>query len=107
MLSKWHFLTAALFAAVSLYGADVLQEKARQGDPGSQLKLAGEYFYGTNRQQNLSLARYWFRRSAMSEHPAGQYNFALCLYHGWGGEKNLPAAFVFFGKAARNGIRYR
>ena len=104
MFSKLYILTAALIAAVSLCGADILLDKARSGDPASQVQLAGEYFYGKNRRQSLPLANYWFRKAAQAGFPQGQYNFALCLFYGWGGEKNHPAAFVYFEKAMKSGV---
>ena len=104
MFCKLYILTAAFFAAVSLWGADLLLDKARQGDPASQLQLAGEFFYGKNRRQNLTMAHYWFRKAAQSGYPAGEYNYGLCLFYGWGGEKNHPAAFVYFGRAMEHGV---
>ena len=97
-------LAAALFAAVLLSGADALLDLARAGDTASQLKVAGEFFYGRNRRLNRTLAFYWFRKAANGGSPEAQYNLAVCLQHGSGCEKNLPAAFIFFEKALNNGI---
>lgn len=97
-------ITAAIFAAVSLCGADELLLAARRGDAASQLALGGEFFYGRNRNANPALALYWFRRAADNGLPAAQYNFGLCLLKGWGCEKNPAAAFRYLQQAAVNGV---
>ncbi len=103
--NKKKFFTAALLAAVFICNAGELLNRARSGDLPSQLLLAGEYFFGNNRPQNLTLAHYWFRKAAIAGHPQAQYNFALCLLNGWGCEKNPAAAFRFFERSMHQGIK--
>ena len=104
MRKKLQISAAAIFAAVSLFGADTLLDAARSGDINSQLQLAGEYFYGRQRQKNLTLALYWFRKAAGAGNPQAQYNLALCLQNGWGGKPNPAAAFFWYEKAMNNGV---
>ena len=98
-------LTAALMAAVFICNAGELLNRARNGDLPSQVQLAGEYFFGNNRPQNLPLALYWFRKAAVAGDPQAQYNFALCLLNGWGCEKNPAAAICFFEKSMLQGVK--
>lgn len=104
MGKRLSLFTAALFAAVSLSGADVLLDSARSGDVNSQLQLGGEYFYGKTRKRNLPLAIYWFRKAAGAGNAQAQYNLARCLQKGWGCQANPAAAFRWYEKAMANGI---
>lgn len=102
---KKHIFTAALFlAAVFICQGGEVLNRARSGDVPSQLQLAGEYFFGRNRQQNLTLALYWFRKAALAGNPQAQYNFGLCMLNGWGCEKNPAVAMYFFHKAMQQNL---
>ena len=113
MYGKHLFLiiTAAFFAAFSLPAADELLTRSRNGDLNSQVKLATEYFYGKNRQKNVALSLYWFRKAAAAGSPYAQYNLALFLQNGWGTEVNSAAAFHFYAlamdqKISKAAVRY-
>lgn len=103
---KSAFIMAAIFAAILLSGADnSLLNKARAGDADSQFQLANEFFYGKNRNANLPLAYYWFRRAAVSGSAAARYNLAVCLQKGWGCKANPAGAFYNFKLAMDKGVK--
>ncbi|MCK4982128.1 MAG: sel1 repeat family protein, partial [Victivallaceae bacterium] len=84
---------------------DLLRQKAKQNDVEAQLKLANQYFYGSKRKQNYTLAVHWFRKAAKQNSPDAQYNLAICIQYGLGIKRNPYQAFVWYGRAAVNGSK--
>lgn len=83
---------------------DLVRIQAQLGDLESQLKLADEFFFGRNRQGNLTLAVFWYRKAAEQGSPLGRYNLAVCQEQGWGVDRNVAAAYVNFEQAAQAGL---
>ncbi len=95
------FLFPFLLSAASEGTVDPLRDKAVKGDMESCFYLGNEYFYGDNRQKNLTLAAYWYRKAAEGGIPEAQYNYASCLEAGWGIDRNLSSAFDWYEKASK------
>lgn len=85
---------------------DPLRSAALSGDAGAQLKLASEFFFGTEtRPLNPVLAVYWFRKAAEQGDAEGLYNLGICLEKGWGVEQPSPVqAYAHFNAAAAKGL---
>ena len=76
--------------------SDELLARARRGDVQAQLE-AGFAFFKLN---NPVRAAFWFSSAAMNGLPEAQYNLARCFADGYGVEKNLHQAMIFFQRAA-------
>lgn len=72
----------------------------------AQLKLASEFFFGTDaRPRNPVLAVYWYRRAAELGSAEGAYNLGVCYEKGWGVEHpSLVRAGRCFDEAAKGGL---
>lgn len=85
---------------------DPLRREALAGKIDSQLKLASEFFFGTEtRPRNPVLAVYWYRKAAEQGSGEGAYNLGVCYEKGWGVDRaSLISAFGWFGQAAKAGV---
>ena len=85
---------------------DPLRQEALAGKVASQLKLASEFFFGTEtRPRNPVLAVYWYRKAAEQGSGEGAYNLGVCYEKGWGVDRpSLIHAFDWFGRAAKAGV---
>ena len=102
MRSHWLYALVPLFflavfpAAAEQEKDDPLRNAALSGDTAAQLKLASEFFFGTDaRPRNPVLAVYWYRRAAELGSAEGAYNLGVCYEKGWGVEHR-----VWCGRAA-------
>lgn len=95
------FFLPFLLCAAPEANVDPLRDKAVKGDMDSCFYLGNEYFYGDNRQKNLTLAAYWYRKAAEGGIPEAQYNYASCLEAGWGVDRSLQSAFDWYEKASK------
>lgn len=111
------FLLPLFFLAVIPAGAeeaapapaaapDSLRTAALAGDAESQLKLASEFFFGTEaRPRNPVLAVYWFRRAAEQGSAEAAYNLGVCCEKGWGVEHvSAILAYRNYDAAAAKGL---
>jgi TPR repeat protein len=79
---------------------DALRQRAVAGEVNAQLELANEFFFGTDkRTANAELAAWWFRKAAENGSVEAQYNYAVCLEHGWGVTRSLHAALDMYKSA--------
>lgn len=85
---------------------DLLRDAALSGDTEAQLKLASEFFFGTDTHpRNPVLAVYWYRRAAEQGSSEGAYNLGICYEKGWGVEhQSLVQAGRYFDAAAKGGL---
>lgn len=116
MAKQSHWLAAfvPLFFCLGLPGtaeeeprqSDPLRQEALAGEVDSQLKLASEFFFGTEtRPRNPVLAVYWYRKAAEQGSGEGAYNLGVCYEKGWGVDRSsLIRAFEWFDQAAKAGI---
>lgn len=109
-----NFLSKSLIIALLLSVAtlstlaqdsDELRIAATNGDTTSQLKLAFEYFTGTNRPANQNIALLWFRRAAESGSADGMYNVGVCLAYGYGTKPSPYESYQWLLKAANLGVK--
>ena len=86
--------------------SDPLRQEALAGKVDSQLKLASEFFFGTEaRPRNPVLAVYWYRKAAEQGSGEGAYNLGVCCEKGWGVDRpSLIRAFEWFDQAAKAGV---
>lgn len=106
--SYWLSLSVPLFffavlPAAEEDGTDPLRSEALAGGVESQLKLATEFFFGTEaRPRNPVLAVYWFRKAAEQGSADGAYNLGVCYEKGWGVDRpSLIHAYGWFDRAAK------
>ena len=112
MRSHWLYALVPLFflavfpAAAEQEKDDPLRNAALSGDTAAQLKLASEFFFGTDaRPRNPVLAVYWYRRAAELGSAEGAYNLGVCYEKGWGVEHpSLVRAGRCFDEAAKGGL---
>ncbi|MEI3001152.1 MAG: hypothetical protein V8T86_09685 [Victivallis sp.] len=85
---------------------DPLRNAALSGDAAAQLKLASEFFFGTDaRPRNPVLAVYWYRRAAERAVPKAPTISAYVMRKGWGVERqSLVRAGRCFDEAAKGGL---
>ena len=83
----------SLFALRAKEPTDLLRQQALDGDLNAMVSLGDEFFKGKKRPRNLSLAAFWYRKAAQSNHPLGRYRYGVCLEFGWGTAKVPRLAF--------------
>ena len=98
-----------VFFGISLFAQEVqdrLRKQALNGDKESMLKLAHEYFHGSeSRRPDRTIASYWYRKAAEAGVPEGMYNYGVCLLNGYGTNRNRYEAVQWFRKAADAGVK--
>ncbi|WP_166371816.1 tetratricopeptide repeat protein [Psychromonas sp. SA13A] len=71
---------------------------ARSGDAEAKIQVALMYMYGVGIEQNVDKTLYWFKKSALDNHPQGQKMYGYTFY----GSQNSQA-FKYINKSAQQG----
>ncbi|MBL7004447.1 MAG: sel1 repeat family protein [Gammaproteobacteria bacterium] len=81
---------------------DRTYRKASSGNEKSQLNLGLMYLVGEGVNQDLLLAKNWFRKSALQGNAAAQFNTGVMYYDGnsVGNKNDIKNAIFWFSKAA-------
>lgn len=89
-------------ASIGNNGASIEQllEKANQGDPVAQFKIARIYYRGTGVPKNAVEAANWLRKSAEQGNPEAQNSLGFQLQEGEGVPQNYTEAVKWYQKAA-------
>ena len=82
---------------------NICTELANKNDAKAQFALATLYYDGNGVMEDNTQARKWFLKAAQNNHNQAQYNLAIMLASGLGGEINLPEALAWLKISKNNG----